>query len=187
MKREGGIREIRVKPICPSMLGVSQDRLPMLFCRSLVVIAFSLAGLVQASSPYGEMTDEELTALTATFDDLSQEERRALLTEVRLRMASSRSEHPVIQIKSERRYGRVIQHPDGSVVHIETREQIVHYRRAPEEADEQHAFGVGFEHRLAELEAQDAEHEEMAAEATPKEPAAGPPTLPVIRANTGKP
>jgi hypothetical protein len=159
----------------------------MLFCRSLFLVAMSLL-VVQAlaSSPYLDMTDEELTALTRAWDDLTHEERRALLTEVRSRMASGASERPMIQIKTERRYGRVVQNPDGSVVHIETHEQIVHYRRAPEDTEDQQAFGVGFEQRLAELEAQESEQQSGHA-GTPKEPSAAPATLPVIRANTGKP
>jgi hypothetical protein len=79
-----------------------------------------------------------------------------------------------------------VQNPDGSVVHIETHEQIVHYRRAPEDADDQHAFGLGFEQRLAELEAQESE-QRPGETGNPKEPSTAPATLPVIRANTGKP
>jgi hypothetical protein len=159
----------------------------MLLSRSLVLIALALAaGNAAAANPYAQMSNEELTTLTTTWDQLSQEERRALLTEVRLRMAQT--ERPIIQIKTERRYGRVIQNPDGSVVRIETREQLVQYRRAPDDDNEQRAFGVGFEQRIAELEGKQAEHDEVAPrESHAHEPGAAPVPLPIIRANTGRP
>jgi hypothetical protein len=162
-------------------------------CRSLVLLALSLvAAQGLAANPYADMSDEELTTLTQTWDELTQEERRALLTEVRARMASSQSERPVIQIKTERRYGHVVQRPDGSVVRIERHEQIVQYRRA-DDVDEHQAFGVGFEHRVAELEAQQrvdaedagyAEYEGL--EPSQQLPAAPPAPLPVLPANTGQ-
>jgi hypothetical protein len=186
MKRFGGLREIREKPVSGNMLWPFRGRSNMSCCRSLVMLAFSLvASHALAANPFAEMSDEELTTLTRSWDELTQEERRALLTEVRARMASSQSERPVIQIKTERRYGHVVQRPDGSVVRIERHEQIVQYRRA-ESPDEEHAFGVGFEHRIAELEARTAA-DDADVEPSPQESAVAPAPLPVIRANSGQP
>lgn len=59
-----------------------------------------------ASNPYVGLTDEELGALAASFEDLDQDERRWFLTEVRKRM-SSRGERPRIPVTDRGRFGRV--------------------------------------------------------------------------------
>ncbi len=132
---------------------------------------------------YSNMTDAELSQLASDWESMSQEDRRALLTEIRTRMSTASDDRPIIQIKTERRYGRIIQRPDGSVLHIETREQVVQYRQA---APEGSGFGVGFEQRVAEMES---DTEGLADEDSskpprlkPQEPAEAPESLPVIRA-----
>ncbi|MFW6093344.1 MAG: hypothetical protein ACODAC_05165 [Pseudomonadota bacterium] len=95
-----------------------------------------------------ERSDEELTALAAQWDSLNQHQRRALLTEMKLRMAGN-GESKGVRIRTERRYGRIIRQSDGRVIRIET--QVVHVRPIDEDSlsESRHAFGVGFEHRLA--------------------------------------
>lgn len=107
-----------------------------------------------AANPYGARSDEELTALAADWDALDRHQRRALLTEMKLRMARQGDGKGVIHIRTERRYGRLIRQPDGRVIRIET--QVVHVRPLapgelpPADAPQgRHSFGVGFEQRVA--------------------------------------
>jgi hypothetical protein len=99
----------------------------------------------------------------------------------------SADDRPIIQIKTERRYGRIVQRADGSVLHIETREQVVQYRQAPVEGS---GFGMGFEQRVAETEVSsegDAVTVDEPATLRPAAPAEAPETLPVIRTGDGTP
>lgn len=118
-----------------------------------------LAAAVAASEPaYGDHSDEELTALAADWDALDRHQRRALLTEMKTRMARrGTSDEGVLHIRTERRYGRLIRQPDGRVLRIET--QVVHVRPIdPQQAEQAGArvqqagsrrgFGVGFERRV---------------------------------------
>ena len=107
----------------------------------------TITGPALADSPYAAATDDELTAAAAGWDELSRDERRALLTEVRGRMAESSTAVPMLRIQRQRRYGRVIRQPDGSMLHIEQRERSVEYRPMPEDAAGA-PFGIGFENRL---------------------------------------
>lgn len=103
-----------------------------------------------ADKPYGNHSDEDLTALAARWDELDKVERRALLTEMKLRMArkGGADGKAVIHIRTERRYGRIIRNPDGRVIHIET--QVVQVRPLTSDDPLAHeAFGVGFERRIA--------------------------------------
>jgi len=98
---------------------------------------------------YASHSNEALTALAAQWDTLDVHQRRALLTEVRQRMAQPGPQGPgVIKIRTERRYGRLIRQSDGRVIRIET--QVVHVRPATEaevRAGRSAGFGVGFERR----------------------------------------
>ncbi len=98
---------------------------------------------------YAAYSNESLTALAAQWDTLNVHQRRALLTEVRQRMARRGAQSAgVIKIRTERRYGRIIRQPDGRVIRIET--QVVHVRPATEAevlASRSAGFGVGFERR----------------------------------------
>lgn len=100
---------------------------------------------------YANSSNEALTALAARWDTLDVHERRALLTEVRRRMALQGASSPsgVLQIRTERRYGRIIRQPDGRLIRIETK--VVHVRPATEAealASQRAGFGVGFEQRV---------------------------------------
>ena len=118
--------------------------------RRLIFLLALVAALpvVAAENRYERHSDEELTALAADWDSLDRHQRRALLTEMKLRMARTGKRGEVIHIRTERRYGRLIRQSDGRVIRIET--QVVHVRPVnPEDLKARHSFGVGFEHRLA--------------------------------------
>lgn len=91
-----------------------------------------------------ERTDQELTVLLATkLDSLDENQRRALIAEVKLRMARNKGRDRAIRLQTQRRYGRrIIRQRDGSVVRIQT--QVVRVRPVP---DGQSPYGVGFEQR----------------------------------------
>ena len=61
------------------------------------------------------LSDAELTQLTALWAELSPTERRILIHEVRSRMDQAK---PGVKprVKVQRRYGRIVRKPDGSVV-----------------------------------------------------------------------
>ncbi|MBX3706338.1 MAG: hypothetical protein KF911_06830 [Pseudomonadales bacterium] len=104
-----------------------------------------------ADGAYAGHTDQALTALAAQWDSLDVHQRRALLTEMRQRMAQRGARGGgTLQIRTERRYGRIIHQPDGRVIRIET--QVVHVRPISEEEllGVQGGFGVGFERRAGE-------------------------------------
>ena len=117
--------------------------------RLILLLALGLAlPAVAAENRYERHSDEELTALAADWDSLDRHQRRALLTEMKLRMARNGKRNDVIHIRTERRYGRLIRQSDGRVIRIET--QVVHVRPVnPEDLKPRHSFGVGFEKRLA--------------------------------------
>ena len=115
---------------------------------SLAGGAFAADDPVRAEDPagipnvYASKSDEELTTLAAQWETLDADQRRALLTEVKMRMARQRGPDGTIRITFQRRYGRIIRNPDGSVVRIET--NVVRVRPGP--AGNQ-TYGVGFEQR----------------------------------------
>jgi hypothetical protein len=110
---------------------------------------FVASAAALAVNPYAGRSDAELTAIAAGWESLSEEARRALLTETRARMASKKDGTRVIAIKTQRRYGRLVRQPDGSVVRIETTQELVRYRRVPDDGatPTNQPFGVGFEAR----------------------------------------
>lgn len=131
----------------------SRTLLPLDFSRSSViaralsVIAWiGLASLAHADTLYTDKTDRELTQLAAGWESLSEDQRRALLTEIKARMHASGDKTPVLTIRTERRYGRIVRKPDGSLVRVETTAHIVRYQRLPQDAGDR-PFGLGFEQR----------------------------------------
>src|SRR5262245_3849291 len=115
--------------------------------RALFVVAVVvLASWVDAATLYADKTDKELTDLAAGWSGLTEDQRRALLTEIKARMQANSNKRPVLTIKTERRYGRIVRQPDGSLVRIETTEHVIRYQPLPEDAVDR-PFGVGFEQR----------------------------------------
>ena len=113
----------------------------------LVTACVGLASWVNAATLYADKTDRELTELAAGWESLSEDQRRALLTEIKSRMHANSDKHPVLTIQTERRYGRIVRQPDGSLVRIETTEHVVRYQALPEDAGDR-PFGLGFEQRV---------------------------------------
>jgi len=128
-----------------SSLGNKQN---LVIVRALLITAcIGLAGWADAATLYADKSDRELTDLAAGWESLSEEQRRALLTEIKARMHTNSGKVPVLTIKTERRYGRIVRQPDGSLVRIETTEHVVRYQALPEDASDR-PFGLGFEQRV---------------------------------------
>lgn len=148
----------------------------------LSVLAVEAALDVAAASPpvttspeplpdYSDRSDLDLTELGARWDDLSRQEKDALLREVKLRMAKRKDADGMLMIRTQRRYGRIYRSEDGRYLKIET--QVVRVRPVNPDTPK-NAFGVGFEQRSATLAA-----EKSAAEAdgTAAEEALQPPVV----------
>jgi hypothetical protein len=104
-----------------------------------------------------QRSDSELTALTAQWSQLSPEQRRRLLAEVRGRMVNNRQVQRPQGVVVQRRYGRVVRKSDGSVV-VQTRVVQIRPRQDPrvsasstannsDAAAPRVTFGIGFEQR----------------------------------------
>ena len=107
---------------------------------------------------YANASDEQLTALAAHWDELAAAERRALLSEVKMRMARHEGGgNGVLSIRLTRRYGAVPQGQGGGQLRI---------RLGTGKANAKE-FGVGFEQRAGQPQASDQE---------PSEPTAKPST-----------
>lgn len=90
----------------------------------------------------GNQTDAALTQLAARWEALDHDQRRALLMEMKSRMARKPRQQSVpVKIRTTRRYGRIIRKSDGSVVSIRSTQIQVRRADGP-------AFGAGFEKRL---------------------------------------
>ena len=129
----------------------------------------------QALPDLSKISDARLTRMAAHWDRLPTEQRRALLREMKLRMARQQGRGGAPKIHAERRFGKLVRRPDGSVVRVETR--VIRIRppqqqapAAPAQAEAQadapatrvHSepvatqresapqprFGVGFERRI---------------------------------------
>ena len=96
---------------------------------------------------YASVSDEDLTAIAARWDDLDAQQRRALLSEVKLRMKRNGTADGVLQVNVRRRYGKVVRHPNGATATLRVEVRSV---RKPGSQD----FGVGFEQRAGQDEAQ---------------------------------
>ena len=99
---------------------------------TLAVLAVFGSGLpaqaADTDSAFQSYTDEELSEVAADWQSLTSEERRDYFIEVRRRMAEAGKPvdpERLPQIVGERRFGRIIPQPDGSVLHIEG---VVRYR-----------------------------------------------------------
>ena len=143
-------------------------------------LCLALAAWANAATLYADKTDRELTQLTAGWVALSEDERRALLTEIKARMNTNSGKVPVLTIKTERRYGRIVRQPDGSLVRIETTEHTVRYQALPEDAADR-AFGVGFEQRSVAGSAPVTESDKV-----PSDPISPPSKPPVMHVGNAK-
>ena len=87
---------------------------------------------------YSAISDEDLTKIAARWDDLGPQQRRALLSEVKLRMKRGNNAGDAPQIKVRRRYGTVVRHRNGATARLR-----IEVRSTQPGQD----FGVGFEKR----------------------------------------
>ncbi len=100
---------------------------------------------------YADASDEQLTALAARWDELAAAERRALLSEVKMRMARRQvGTNGVLSIRLTRRYGAVPEGPSAGQLRI---------RLGTGTANAQE-FGVGFEQRAGQPQTADPEASE---------------------------
>lgn len=95
---------------------------------------------------YAAKSDSELTNLSAQLRELPPLDQQVLLREVKMRMARQRGRKGSVQIRTERRFGRLLRQPDGSVVRVETR--VVRVRPATK-GEQKTRYGTGFERRTA--------------------------------------
>ena len=104
-----------------------------------------------AAVNYADASDEQLTALAARWDELAAAERRALLSEVKMRMARRQAgTKGVLSIRLTRRYGAVPQGRRAGQLRI----------RLGAGAANAKEFGVGFEQRAGQPQAADPEASE---------------------------
>ncbi|MGE0624536.1 MAG: hypothetical protein AB7I04_14440 [Pseudomonadales bacterium] len=96
---------------------------------------------------YSGASDHELTRVGAQWDSLNKDEKEALLREVKMRMAQRKDRDGVLMIRTQRRYGRV--YGGGQYLKIETK--VVRITPDREALSSGRGFGVGFEHRSAEV------------------------------------
>ena len=113
----------------------------------LVVLGTGVPALAADSdNAFQSYTDEELSEVAADWQSLTSEERRDYFIEVRRRMAEAGKKPPdperLPQIVGERRFGRIIPQPDGSVLHIEG---VVRYRGSGKGREGGGENGVGVE------------------------------------------
>lgn len=92
-----------------------------------------------AAVSYAAISDQDLTNIAARWDDLDAQQRRALLSEVKMRMQRNGSAEEVLRVKVRRRYGTVVRHRNGSTATLRFEVRSVQ----PGSKD----FGVGFERR----------------------------------------
>ena len=105
---------------------------------------------------YADASDEQLTALAAHWDELAAAERRALLSEVKMRMARREAgTNGVLSIRLTRRYGAV---PKG------------HLRiRLGTGATNAKEYGVGFEQRAGQPRNADPKPSKPTVKASPQQ------------------
>ena len=137
-------------------------------CRGAVRCAAALAVLLvlgtgaSASAADGDniyqaFTDAELSEMASDWQLLTSEERRDYFVEIRRRMAEAgqrgtRRAVPAVGTVGERRFGRIIPQPDGSVLHIEG---VVRYRgRDTTQTETPPDYGTGFEQRVEQKTAE---------------------------------
>ena len=107
----------------------------------------------EPSVSYADASDEQLTALAARWDELAAAERRALLSEVKMRMARREGGgNGVLSIRLTRRYGAVPEGQGGGQLRI---------RLGTGKANAKE-FGVGFEQRAGQPQPTESEPSEPA-------------------------
>lgn len=108
---------------------------------------------------YAAKSDKELTAMSAQWQELPRLDQQVLLREVKMRMARQRGRKGSVQIRTERRFGRLLRQADGSVVRVETRVVQVRPATKGEQASQvqvrKSGYGTGFGRRAVQGSVQD--------------------------------
>ncbi len=103
---------------------------------------------------YAAKSDKELTNLSAQWQELPRLDQQVLLREVKMRMARQRGRKGSVQIRTERRFGRLLRQADGSVVRVETRVVQVRPATKDEQANQvrvrKSGYGTGFGRRAVQ-------------------------------------
>lgn len=146
---------------------------------AVLLLAAGTATADPAAEPvsYSAFSDAELTELGTRWEALSVDERKALLAEVKMRMARDRGRSGVLKIRTTRQYG-VVRKPDGTTVRVQR--QVV--RVVPVGPGGRVTFGVGFEQRHQQPTTDNEAAGELA-----EEEAASPQKPPVMRASSSAP
>ena len=113
------------------------------------------ASAADSDNTFESYTDEELSVIASDWESLTSEQRRDYFIEVRRRMAEAGKERvdpaQLPQIVGERRFGRIIRQPDGSVLHIEG---VVRYRNGARGAEDVAKDGANGGERQAQAVSQ---------------------------------
>ena len=104
----------------PALAQSANDGLQTYQGANTTTATIAAARKTAAGGDLSTKSDSELTQLTAQWSHLSPSERRNLLAEVRGRMAANRQVRRPIDVRVQRRYGRIVRKSDGSVV-VQTR------------------------------------------------------------------
>ena len=111
---------------------------------------------------YASVSDEDLTGIAARWDDLDAQQRRALLSEVKMRMKRKGTAEGVLRANVRRRYGTVVRRSNGATATLRVELRSVKQQGGQE-------FGVGFERRAGQ--------DDPPGNAAPGKRAPGPPVL----------
>lgn len=109
-----------------------------------IALAIAATGFSHAQSdinPYAHYSDAELAGVAAHWQQLDTDARRDFFIEMRRRIEQD-GQSMAIPVRVERRFGRIVRRPDGSVVRIERVIRIHSRGKAPAE------YGSGFEKRM---------------------------------------
>lgn len=124
----------------------------------------------KVGNPYTAMSDEQMSVLAGTFEDLDHDERRWFLTEVRKRMAA-KGERPRIPVAERGRFGRVVRNVGNADANGNSEETS---NTAADPADETDpgtkVYGTGYE-RSVEPERDATTGQSLRAEDPPSRPA----------------
>ncbi|MCY4343439.1 MAG: hypothetical protein OXE83_07695 [Gammaproteobacteria bacterium] len=156
-----------LKPVRGRSLGGLRQRLVGLCVALCCAASGALAAAPEpdnAQAPpvsYVDANDEQLTALAARWDELAAAERRALLSEVKRRMARRQAgTNGVLSIRLTRRYGAVPQGRTAGQLRI----------RVGTGQSGAKGFGVGFEQRASQPQAADPQPTEKASTQSVSDP-----------------
>ncbi len=126
------------RSVLPFVLSVGVASLALLAVPAFAVNAAAPTGedaAVQPVNPYAKISDQTLTDLAARIDELDPDNKQALISEIKMRMARQGSTDGVLRVRLPRRYGTVV------------RRVRIEIRKVPKDRQK---YGLGFEQRSAQ-------------------------------------